>query len=203
VEAERGTASVLTDLPGAGRHEQGALVLLVGLPASGKSYFGRLVAARLGAEVIQTDGVRKELFREPRYTSRESQTVYAECHRRVGLAVTARRPVVFDATNLVERRRQPLYALADETDARLVIALTWAPTWLIRQRLAGRSAGVDPLDLSDATWKVYRWMRRPQPISRPHLLVNTAVDLKQAVELVVEMAGTTAGVRTELPGPLP
>jgi predicted kinase len=171
------------------RRQRGALVLLVGLPASGKSYFGRLVAARLGAEVIQTDGVRKELYREPRYTSRESQTVYGECHRRVGLAVAAGRAVLFDATNLVERRREPLYALADETDARLVIALTWAPTWLIRQRLEGRTAGLDPLDLSDATWSVYRRMRRPQPISRPHLLVNTAVDLGQAVELVVERVG--------------
>ena len=175
-------------MPGSKRHERGLLVLLVGLPASGKSYFGRLVAARLGGEVIQTDGVRKELFREPRYTSRESETVYAECHRRVTEAVTAGRAVIFDATNLVERRRRPLYALADENGARLVVVLTWAPGKLIRERLAGRSAGVDPLDLSDATWSVYRKMRRPEPISRPHLLVNTAVGLEQAVEIVAEKA---------------
>jgi predicted kinase len=106
--------------------------------------------------------------------------------------------VVFDATNLVERRRQPLYALADETGARLLIALTWAPPRLIRERLAGRAAGADPLDLSDATWSVYRRMRRPQPISRPHLLVNTAVDLEQAVELIEARAGAIGADRSAI-----
>ena len=160
------------------------LVMLVGRPASGKSYVARLLAERLGYELIQTDALRRMLFPRPRYTPAESRAVYAEAHHRIQRALRTGRSAIFDATNLRERPRRLVYRIADEAGARLVIALASAPVWLVRQRLAARAAGRDPLDASEATWAVFLRLGRPQPISRPHLLVNTAVDLRQAVELV-------------------
>lgn len=171
----------------------GTLILLVGRPASGKSYLGRLLVERLGAGLLQTDALRKAMFARPRYTGREHAAVYAEAHRRIARGLRAGQTLIFDATNLAERPRRNVYRLADEAGAGLIIALAYAPPAIIRQRLAARQAGADPLDDSDATWEVYLKLNRPEPISRPHLLVNTAAPLAQAVELIATRV--SAGVR--------
>jgi predicted kinase len=158
--------------------------MLVGLPATGKSYLARLLAERLGADVVQTDAVRKAMFRQPRYTGPEHAAVYAESHRRIKRRLRAGRTVIFDATNLEENKRQAVYRAADEANARLFIVASYAPCRLVRQRLASRGAGLDPLDRSDADWAVYHKLGRAEPIQHPHILVNTTIDLRQVVELI-------------------
>jgi predicted kinase len=162
--------------------------MLVGRPASGKSYFARLLAERLGAELLQTDHLRKQMFAVPRYTGRESGAVYSAAQRRIGRLLEAGRTVVFDATNLAERSRVSVYRLAEQAGAEPIVLLTWAPFEVIRDRLAAREAGRDPLDRSDANWAIFLKMNRVEPIRRPHLVVNTAIDLTQACELVVRRA---------------
>ena len=49
-----------------------ALIIMVGAPGSGKSYLARTLSGALGAEIIQTDAVRKELYPEPAYTPAEA-----------------------------------------------------------------------------------------------------------------------------------
>jgi predicted kinase len=162
--------------------------MLVGRPASGKSYFARLLTERLGAELLQTDHLRKQMFAVPRYTGRESGAVYSAAQRRIGRLLEAGRTVVFDATNLAERSRVSVYRLAEQAGAEPIVLLTWAPFEVIRDRLAAREAGRDPLDRSDANWAIFLKMNRVEPIRRPHLVVNTAIDLTQACELVVRRA---------------
>src|SRR2546423_8005461 len=100
---------------------------MVGAPGSGKSYLGAILADALGAETIQTDAVRKELFPAPCYTPGEAAAVYGTCHQRIRQGLAEGRRVVFDGTNLSERRRRTLYALADEAKATLVIVSAYAP----------------------------------------------------------------------------
>jgi predicted kinase len=158
--------------------------MMVGAPGSGKSYLARQIVARLGATLVQTDELRKRMFREPRYTGKEHAAVYAEAHRRIDRLLRGGQIVVFDATNLADRPRRLVYRIVDRYGAGLLVVLCYAPVELVRQRLAGRLAGIDPLDRSDATWAVYRRLQRVQPIRLPHLVVNTAVDLGQSVELI-------------------
>lgn len=151
-----------------------ALIVMVGAPGSGKSYLGRQIAEGLGADLIQTDNVRKEMYPEPLYTPTEAASVYRACHERIRLALAQGRRVVFDGTNLRERRRATLYRLADEAAAQLMIVLAYAPKAVIRERLAQRGAARDPLDASDADWPIHLRLRRDaEPVSRPHLVANT------------------------------
>jgi predicted kinase len=166
----------------------GVLVMLVGAPGSGKSYLARRIVDRLGADIVQTDALRKQMFREPRYTGKEHAAVYAEAHRRLERLLKAGHTVVFDATNLAERPRRSVYRIVERHGASLVVVHCYAPVALVRQRLAGRLLGVDPLDRSDATWAIHQRLGRLQPIRQPHLQVNTSVDLRQAVELIASRA---------------
>src|SRR5918992_1620527 len=93
-QSTRNPVSMGGIVPGVGS----ALVIMVGAPGSGKSYLARTLSEALGAVLIQTDAVRKELFPDPRYTPGEASTVYAECHRRIAAALGRGACVIFDGT---------------------------------------------------------------------------------------------------------
>jgi predicted kinase len=135
------------------------------------------LATALGAELLQTDAVRKELFPQPLYTSEEAATVYRVCHRRIAAALAEGKCVVFDGTNLREKRRRTLYEMAERAQAHVLIIVAYASEATIRERLRFRAAGGDPTDQSDADWGVYVRMRRDtEPVPRPHIVVNTAAN---------------------------
>jgi predicted kinase len=167
-----------------------ALVILVGTPGSGKSHLARTLSTELEAELIQTDAVRKELFPDPRYNAGEASTVYAICHRRIAAALARGARVVFDGTNLRERRRRTLYRLGERAGAKVCVLITYAPVEVIRARLRHRAERRDPDDQSDADWAVYRRMRRDaEPVPRPHIVANTAAQAGPVVRLLRRQLG--------------
>ena len=163
---------------------------MVGAPGSGKSYLARTLSAALGGELIQTDAVRKELYPEPRYTSGEHSAVYAECHRRIGAALRRGACVIFDATNLRERRRKTLYQIAERSGAQTIVVVAYASDEVIRARLQQRAEGRDPEDHSDADLPVYLRMRQSvERVPRPHIIVNTVAAPGPVIRLLQHQLG--------------
>ncbi|MGQ9677075.1 MAG: AAA family ATPase [Chloroflexota bacterium] len=161
------------------------LVLISGLPGSGKSYFARRLADRVRAVVIETDFVRKTIYSKPRYTARESLFVYRVSHYLIKRLLERGYRVIFDATNLLERKREELYHIAEQAEAKLVIVRVVAPEDVIRQRLESRQLQRSPEDLSEATWAVYERMKKTEePIRRSHLVVDTSRDLAGPLDKV-------------------
>ena len=174
------------DVP-AGVCKRPALVLISGLPGSGKSYFANQLGRRIPAVVIRTDEVRKILFPEPTYKGWESGVVYLTSQRLVRDYLLSGKNVIFDATNLTESGRKQVYRIAAAADARLTIVETVAPESTIRRRLRRRSAGSIDAYKSDATWPVYLEMkRRRQPIKAEHWTVDTSKELGPQLDLIVD-----------------
>lgn len=164
-----------------------ALVVLIGLPGAGKSHFGRLLVERLGAPLVSTDGIRRRLFVAPSYAREETRTVFAVAQAMARRLLGLGRTTIFDATNLRERDRRPLYALADEAGAAAVLVHLVAPEPAIYGRLAGRRERSSREDASEADERVYEMMRgRYEEPSRPYLVVDTAEELAPAVTRVIK-----------------
>ena len=165
-----------------------ALVVVSGLPGTGKSVLSRRLAERMSLAVLGSDALRKVLVPSPLYTSEESARLFRAVHTLIDLLLERSLPVLLDATNLSESHREHLYHIAGRRSARVILVRVEAPPEVVRQRLEERTDQSQRRDSSDADWEVYQRMRTSQqPIRRNHLVVDTSRDIEPAVEKVVRV----------------
>ena len=166
------------------------LIMMTGLPGTGKSHVSRLIQQALPAVIVQSDFVRKLLFRQPRYTAEESDIVYRTCHEVIARLLKRGISVILDATNLIEQKREIVYHIADRAGAKLIIVRTVAPRSIVLRRLDRRKKGVGFGDISDADVLVYeRMLREDEPIRRNYFTVDTSQELTPIIEKIVREAG--------------
>ena len=165
-----------------------ALVVVSGLPGTGKSYFCRRLAERVPLVIVESDRLRRLLFLRPRYSAQESFRLFQACYRLVEELLRSGITVALDATNLEERHRERLYHIADQLGVALVIVRTDAPLEVVSQRLQGRRDRIYPGDESEADLTVYHRMKpTAERIRRGHLVVDTSKDIGGALDRVVRM----------------
>ncbi|MFP3905490.1 MAG: AAA family ATPase [Acidimicrobiales bacterium] len=170
IRADQGVAgsaeksAALLDL--ARRHLESArvrLVLVGGLPGTGKSTLAAGLHAALGAVVLRSDVVRKQLagrspdepaaapFGEGIYRPAVTEATYEELADRAATALGMGETVVIDASWSDERHRAAARRVADATAADLVELRCVAPTDVAADRLRARGdRGGDASD-ADAT----------------------------------------------------
>jgi aminoglycoside phosphotransferase family enzyme/predicted kinase len=148
---------------------QVALVLVGGLPGTGKSTLAAGLADGFGWSVLRSDEVRKDLagiahtergdagFREGLYRPEATAATYREMLERARRLLELGEPVVLDASWTDARYREAATAVARETHSELVELECVAPDEVVVDRLASR-AQVDA-DVSDATPEVAAAMR--------------------------------------------
>ena len=161
------------------------LVVVSGLPGSGKSHFSRRLAEQVPLLVLQSDALRKVLFPSPSYTKEESARLFAACYSLIEELLEQGIPMLLDATNLIEEHRERLCYIAGRLGVKPVLVYLEAPPKVVYQRLKERSEGMDSQDQSGAGWDVYlRMSATVEPIKRGHLVVDTSKDISPAIARV-------------------
>ena len=162
-----------------------ALIVISGLPGTGKSYFGNKLAERLPFLILESDALRKALFSSPTYTPQESSRLFQAIHHLIEGLLKKGIPLILDATNLSERYRERLYNIADRLNGKLILVRVEAPPDLVHERLKARSEK-ESEDKSDADWAVYQMMKPAvQKIHRKHYAVDTSRDITPVLDKIV------------------
>lgn len=162
------------------------LIIMSGLPGTGKSYLSRKIADRLPCVVLTSDTLRKVIFPVPAYDPDENQRLFTAVPILVEDLLSRNIPVLLDATNLVEYHREQLYHIADKLRLKLIIIQTEAPAEVVRERLNARITDGDLLGSSDADVEVHERMKASkQKIRRNHFVVDTSKDITPVVKKVI------------------
>lgn len=125
------------------RAAQPRLVLVGGLPGSGKTTLAASIGPALGAQVISSDRVRRETgsaFGEERYSDAARARVYGRLCDRAAAALAMGQSVVLDATWSSAARRAEAEAVARGAWAGLVELYCDCPADERRRRVADRLA---------------------------------------------------------------
>jgi aminoglycoside phosphotransferase family enzyme/predicted kinase len=158
--------------------EKPCLVLVGGLPGTGKSTLAAGLAEAANFAVIRSDVVRKEIAGHSKteiYTTEWTERTYRECRRRAKTLLFEGKRVMIDATLHADVHRV----------AFLTVARQWGvpALWLdcrTDPETAKRRLGERTGDVSDATWEVYLAMARDwEPPSPTAAAVHVQVDTRE------------------------
>lgn len=147
------------------------LVVVAGLPGSGKSYFASRLASRMGACYFNSDGIRKSSGALGKYAFEDKLLVYREMAKRAEKVLRGNMPVVVDATFYHKDMRKLFIDLASATATPIYFILVHATEDLIRERLRM------PRPDSEADFSVYTGIRDIfEEFDLPHLSLLSTND---------------------------
>jgi aminoglycoside phosphotransferase family enzyme/predicted kinase len=175
------------------------LIMIMGLPASGKTYYAQRLAQVLGAHHLSTDIIRKEITNTPIeehcfdgygkgiYRPEISEKTYSELYHRTYNYLSNGISCVVDATFAWESSRIELETIADQTQAEFYIIHCMAPEKVILKRLKKRT---QEFSFSDATPEVYYRIKEyfePPKNKKNYLKIDTSKPFKTNLRRLLKL----------------
>jgi predicted kinase len=146
------------------------VVIIMGLPGSGKSYFATRLAGLLRADYVSSDLLRKQMIQNRTYSEEEKEQVYREMLRHIRQALKQDKSLVLDATFYKNRIRR-CFKMQDMKGGRIAFIEVTAPESLIKERL------LKPRQDSEADYSTYKKLAREwEPYPGEHLVLQSARD---------------------------
>jgi len=192
----------------AARLEEPALILMTGLMGTGKSALGRKLAPRLGARIIRTDVLRKEIleidpterhpdaFGQGIYSDDISQRTYDKALELALDHLRAGKSAVIDASFKKRSDRLKAYAAAKSLGLSFFIVECRCPDDAVRERLERRA--MNKAEASDGRWELYAAQKKDfdaitELPDRLHIICDTSRQLQECVHQVIEHIRNTDG----------
>jgi predicted kinase len=180
----------------AGRRRDGVAVLVMGASGSGKSVLAGSLASRLGAVLLSTDLLRREMFDESGaaapldqgiYSPQSREVVYGELCCQLCAVLAGRHSVVIDGSFVEGGRRKRILDPIRASRRKLLVVECCAPDAVVRERQRVRAS--ESWSTSEGRWEVYRAQKQryeapDETAPEEHLRVDTSEPLAHQVALV-------------------
>lgn len=157
------------------------LIIICGLPGTGKTTLAKKIAAKIGGVLLRTDVVRKELATQ-KYTKKERQGVYKEMFNRAKKLLKKDQNVILEATFAERKYRQEAKKIARNLKAGLKIVEVVCPQSLVKERMVKRTG-----DESQAEFKHYLMYKKFfEPIKEKHIVIDTSQDIDKQLQTIFD-----------------
>ena len=157
------------------------LLLITGLPGTGKTTVARAFAALSGATHLNSDVLRRELGLMGHYSQEDKEKVYIALLQRAREALLDGKTVVVDSTFYKESIRAPFRALATECG----VPLRWVEVQAGEQTLYARLSR--PRPDSEADFQVYEKIRDQfEPLPEERLILNTDSETPESAAIKIQ-----------------
>lgn len=144
------------------------VVIVMGLPGSGKSYFARRLANVLNAAYLNSDGVRKMMMAKSSYSKDEKSSVYDQVLRTALELLHVQKHIVIDATFCSNALRNKF---VDAIKTNIQFIEIRAQESIIKKRLQQKRTD------SEADFKVYQIIKAGWELFRSnHLVLHSTND---------------------------
>lgn len=148
------------------------LVVVGGLPATGKSTVGDLLAGRLGAPFLRVDRIEQAIVASSALDHPVGVVGYSVAYSLVGDLLLLGLDVIVECVNPLAVTRDAWLSTAEDSDAAIVeVELVCTSPLEHRRRVETRVSDVE--GLVKPTWEQVT-AREYEPWNRPHLLIDTA-----------------------------
>ena len=181
--------------------EKPALILMAGLMGTGKSKLAKWIAPRLGASIIQTDTIRKEILNIPPtdhryeafgkgiYTRDMTRLTYEKTFEAASEKLKEGKPVIIDASFKNREERTWASEMAEELGSDFFLIECVCQENIIMQRLEARMSEVE--EASDGRWEIFQAQKESfEPISEipegSHIVINTSPGVEESAHKVIQ-----------------
>jgi predicted kinase len=160
----------------------GAIIIVCGLPGTGKTFFAQKLAESIKAVHINSDSVRKSLALSGRYAMQDRLAVY---HQMASLSkpfLADGKSVIVDATFHHHAMREIFVRLAQEQSTTTIRFIkVEADESVIKQRI------LTPRPDSEADFTVYQKLKlQDEPLLIPHLTLRSEGSVEEMVNTAVQ-----------------
>ena len=140
------------------------IILIYGLPGTGKTYFAQHLARETGAVHLNTDLVRGKLDAKGHYDDTTKQQVYNELYKQIMMAINNNREVIVDGTFHKKVRREQVKKIAVEMDEPIYLIELKAEEKAVKKRLKKNRKH------SEADFEVYKLLEQNYEPEEDHHL---------------------------------
>ncbi len=142
------------------------VLVITGLPGTGKSTLAGALAGDLGMVHLNTDMIRDEMGLRGRYDPKTKKAVYDQMRQRAARKLAAGQNVLIDGTFYLESLRDSFQQLAVGAGGHIRWIELKAEEATIRDRVKNKRA------FSEADYDVYKKIKALyEPLNRPHLVL--------------------------------
>ncbi|MCB0632895.1 MAG: ATP-binding protein [Saprospiraceae bacterium] len=148
--------------------DQRLLIIISGLPGTGKTSLALALAPQLAAVHLNTDMLREELQKKGQYDPETKAMIYEELRTRAEAALIAGKSVVIDGTFYQQEYRGPFLAMADK----YAVPLRWieldADPSVIKKRVSHQRP------YTEADFSVYQKIKKDyEPLTIQNLTLSS------------------------------
>lgn len=163
------------------------IILVMGLPGTGKSYFSEHLAREMDAVYLNTDIIREKMDYKGQYDEKSRFEVYERLHSEMLMYISNGQPCVVDGTFQQKKFRDMFIKSAQKHNKNLYLVLMEAREGEIKKRLEKSRKH------TEADVEVYHNLKDQfDPIGQPHLKIQSdELSLKEMTQKIKDyMYGT-------------